>query len=165
MTYSPGSPGYQPAQPGGSYAGATPSFAKDDGESKLPLVLNIAVVVLGIAVYLLNFGPTFTLSADLGAGGGRAGDAGTAVIVAVLASLLAAVSLLPKAKSYVAIVAVIAVLGALLAVTETVNMPAGFAIGWAMWPLVGCSIAQALAAVGALLLDAGVVTAPAPRPK
>jgi hypothetical protein len=30
MTYSPGSPGYSPAQPGGSYAGATPSFAKDD---------------------------------------------------------------------------------------------------------------------------------------
>src|SRR6516225_10883905 len=36
MTYSAGSPGYQPAQPGGSQAGATPSFAKDDdGETKL----------------------------------------------------------------------------------------------------------------------------------
>jgi hypothetical protein len=100
MTYSPGSPGYQPAQPGGSYAGTTPSFVKDDdGESKLPLVLNVAVVVLGVAVYLLNFGPTFTISAELGPGGGRAGDAGTAVIVAALAALLAGVSLLPKAKS------------------------------------------------------------------
>lgn len=166
MTYSPGSPGYQPAQPGGSYAGATPSFAKtDDGESKLPLVLNVAVVVLGIAVYLLNFGPTFIIGADLGPGGGRAGDAGTAVIVAVLATLLAGTSLLPRAKSHAAIVAVIAVLGALLAITETVNTPAGFAIGWAMWPLVACSIFQALAAIGALLLDAGVITAPAPRPK
>lgn len=166
MTYSPGGPGYQPAQPGGSYAGATPSFAKtDDGESKLPLALNVAVVVLGIAVYLLNFGPTFVIGADLGPGGGRAGDAGTAVIVAVLAALLAAIGLLPKAKSYVGIVAVVAVLGALLAITETVNTPAGFGIGWAMWPLVGCSIIQAFAAVGALLLDAGVITAPAPRPK
>lgn len=58
MTYSPGSPGYPPA-PGGSYAGGTPSFTKDDdGTTKLPLYLNIAVVVLGLAVYLLNFGPT-----------------------------------------------------------------------------------------------------------
>lgn len=166
MTYSPGSPGYQPAQPGGSYAGATPSFAKtDDGESKLPLILNVAVLVLGLAVYLLNFGPTFTIGADLGPGGGRAGDAGTAVIVAVLAALLAGLSLLPKVKSYVGIVAVTAVLGTLLVITEVVNTPAGFNIGWAMWPLLACSIFQSVAAIYALLLDAGVVTAPAPRPK
>ena len=42
MTYSPGNPGYPPAQPAGSYPGATPSFAKDAGESKLPFFLNIA---------------------------------------------------------------------------------------------------------------------------
>ena len=30
MTYSPGSPGYSPAQSAGSYPGATPSFTKDD---------------------------------------------------------------------------------------------------------------------------------------
>jgi hypothetical protein len=167
MTYSPGSPGYPPAQPGGSYAGATPSFAKDDsGEGKLPLYLNIAVLALGLAVYLLNFGPTFTISADLGPGaGGRAGDAGTAVLVAVLAALLAGLSLLPKAKSYAGVVGVIAVLGALLAISETINAPAGFAIGWAMWPLVACSVLQAIAAVVVILLDAGVITAPAPRPK
>lgn len=166
MTYSPGSSGYQPPQPGGSYAGATPSFAKtDDGESKLPLILNVAVLALGLAVYLLNFGPTFTISAEIAPGGGRAGDAGFAVIAAVLAALLAGVALLPKAKAYGAIVAVIAVLGALLAITETVNTPAGFAVGWAMWPLLACSVLQALAAVAAVLLDAGVITAPKPRPK
>ncbi len=167
MTYSPGSPGYSPAQPGGSYAGGTPSFTKDDdGKSKLPLYLNIAVVVLGLAVYVLNFGPTFTISADLGPGvGGRAGDAGTAVIVAVLAALLAGLSLLPKAKSYAGIVAVVAVLGALLAIAETINLPAGFALGWAMWPLVACSVLQAIAAVLVILLEAGVITPPAPRPK
>lgn len=167
MTYSPGSPGYPPTSPGGSYAGATPSFAKDDdGESKLPLYLNVAVAVLGLVSYLLNFGPTFTISADLGPGvGGRAGDAGTAVIVAVLASLLAGLSLLPKGKRYPGIVAVIAILGALLAVTETINLPTGFAIGWAMWPLVACNVLQAIAAVVVVLLDSGVITAPAPRPK
>ncbi|MGD1109587.1 MAG: DUF5336 domain-containing protein [Mycobacterium sp.] len=167
MTYSPGNPGYPPAQPGGSYPGATPSFAKtDDGESKLPLYLNIAVVVLGLAVYLLNFGPTFVLGADLGPGaGGRAGDAGTAVLVALLATLLAGLSLLPKAKNYAGVVAAIAVLGALLAISETINTPAGFALGWAIWPLVASSVLQAIAAVVVVLLEAGVITAPPPRPK
>ena len=99
MTYSPGSPGYPPAQPAGSYQSATPSFTKDEGESKLPFFLNLAVVVFGLLVYLLNFFPTFVISADLGpAAGGRAGDAGTAVAVAVLAALLAGLSVLPKAK-------------------------------------------------------------------
>ncbi|OBA59712.1 hypothetical protein A5647_16160 [Mycobacterium sp. 1100029.7] len=167
MTYSPGNSGYPQAQPGGSYPGATPSFAKtDDGESKLPLYVNIAVVVLGLAVYLLNFGPTFILSADLGpASGGRAGDAGTAVLVAVLAALLAGLSLLPKAKNYAGVVAAVAVLGALLAISEVINTPAGFAVGWAMWPLVASSVLQAIAAVVVVLLDAGVITAPPPRPK
>src|ERR1700693_1462559 len=112
MTYSPGSPRYPPAQPAGSYAGATPSFAKtDDGESKLPFYLSIAVAAFGLLVYLLNFFPTFTLSADVGPGaGGRAGDAGTAVVVALLAALLAGLSLLPKAKNYLGVVGVIATL-------------------------------------------------------
>jgi Family of unknown function (DUF5336) len=167
MTYSPGSPGYPQAQPGGSYPGATPSFAKtEDGESKLPLYVNIAVVVLGLAVYLLNFGPTFILSADLGpASGGRAGDAGTAVLVAVLAALLAGLSLLPKAKNYAGVVAAVAVLGALLSIAEVINTPTGFAVGWAMWPLVASSVLQAVAAVVLILLDAGVITVPPPRPK
>ncbi len=167
MTYSPGSSGYPQSQPGSSYPGATPSFAKtEDGESKLPLYVNIAVVVLGLAVYLLNFGPTFILSADLGpASGGRAGDAGTAVLVAVLAALLAGLSLLPKAKNYAGVVAAVAVLGALLSIAEVINTPTGFAVGWAMWPLVASSVLQAVAAVVLILLDAGVITAPPPRPK
>src|ERR1700756_3887515 len=167
MTYSPGSPGYPPTQPGGSYPGATPSFAKDDsGESSLPLYLNIAVVVLGLAVYLLNFGPTFTLGADGGPGAGvSAGDAGTAVVIALLAALLAGLSLLPKPKNYAGVVGVIAALGALVAISETINMPAGYAIGWAMWPLGACSVLQAIVATVVILLDAGVITAPAPRPK
>jgi uncharacterized protein DUF5336 len=166
MTYSPGSPGYQPAQPGGSNAGATPSFAKDEaGESKLPLILNAAVVGFGLLVYILNFFPTFVVSVEIGPGGGRAGDAGTAVVVALLAALLAGLGLLPKAKNYAGIIAVIAVLGALLAVTELVNTPAGFSVGVAMYILVACSILQAFAAAYGLLLDAGVVTAPKPRPK
>jgi len=166
MTYSPGSPGYPPTQPGGSYPGATPSFAKTDDHNKLPVYLTIAVVGLGLAVYLLNFGPTFIIGAELGpSAGGRAGDAGYAVDVSVLAALLAAVSLLPKAKRNLGVVAVIAVLGALIVITEMINTPAGYEIGWALWPLLACSALQAIAAVLAVLLEAGVVTAPTPRPK
>jgi hypothetical protein len=166
MTYSPGNPGYPPAQPAGSYPGATPSFAKEPGESKLPFFLTIAIVVLGLLVYVLNFFPTFVLSADLGGlGGGRAGDAGTAVAVAVLAALLAGLSLLPKATINTGIVAAIAVLGALLVIAEMINTPTGFSIGWALWPLLAASVFQAFAGVAAALLEAGVVTAPAPRPK
>jgi hypothetical protein len=166
MTYSPGNPGYPPAQPAGSYPGATPSFAKDPGEGKLPFFLTIAIVVLGLLVYIFNFFPTFVLSADLGgAAGGRAGDAGTAVAVAVLAALLAGLNLLPKAKVNTGIVAAIAVLGALLVIAEMINTPTGFSIGWALWPLLGASVFQAFAAVAATLLEAGVITAPAPRPK
>ena len=166
MTYSPGNPGYPSAQPAGSYPGATPSFAKDAGEKKLPFFLAIAIALLGLLVYVFNFFPTFVLSADLGpAAGGRAGDAGTAVAVAVLAALLAGLSLLPKTKINTGIVAAIAVLGALLVIAEMINTPTGFSIGWALWPLLGASVFQAFAAVAAALLEAGVITAPAPRPK
>jgi Family of unknown function (DUF5336) len=166
MTYSPGNPGYPPAQPAGSYPGGTPSFAKDEGDSKLPFFLTLTVAVLGLLVYVLNFFPTFVISADLGPGaGGRAGDAGTAVGIAALAALLAGLSLLPKAKINTGVVAAIAVLGALLVISEMINTPAGFSIAWAMWPLLGCSVFQAIAAVAAALLQAGVITAPAPRAK
>ena len=87
------------------------------------------------------------------------------MLVAVLAALLAGLSLLPKAKSNTGVVAAIAVLGALLVIAEVINTPTGFSIGWAMWLLLGASVFQAVAAVAAVLLDAGVITAPAPRPK
>lgn len=166
MTYSPGSPGYSPTQPGGSYAGTTPSFTKDDdAESKLPQGLNLAVAVLGFLAYLASFGPLATVNVEIG--GGAVSGAGSAlgVLAALLAGLLAAVGLLPRAKSYAGVVAAIAVLGALLEVSEIVNMGSGVSIGWGLWLILVFSVLQAIAAIYALLLDAGVVTAPKPRPK
>jgi uncharacterized membrane protein len=167
MTYSSGSPGYQPAQSPGSYGASTPSFAKSDKhEAKLPLYLTIAVIALGAAAYLASFGQLFTINTDLGpSGGGVFVERGMGIAAALLAALLAAVSLLPKARNYLPIVAVVAVLGALQVIAQTVSKPAGFSIGWALWFVLACTVLQAIAAVGALLLDAGVVTAPAPRPK
>jgi hypothetical protein len=166
MTYSPGSPGYSPTQPGGSYAGTTPSFTKDDdGESKLPQALNLAVAVLGFLAYLASFGPLATVNVEIG--GAAVSGAGSAlgVVAALLAGLLAAVGLLPKAKSYAGVAAAIAVLGALLEISEIVNMGSGVSIGWGLWLILVFSVLQAIAAIYALLLDAGVVSAPKPRPK
>jgi len=171
MTYSPGSPGYPPSQPAGqpagSYSGATPSFTQTEtGESKLPLYLTVAVAALGLAAYLGSFGPMFTLSSELGGGGGdHIGDSGIPVALTLLAALLAGLSLVPKAKGNVGVIAAISVLGLLLVISETINAPNSFAIGWALWFVLVCSVFQAFAAVAAVLLDAGVITAPTPRPK
>lgn len=164
MTYSPGTPGFQPSQPSGSYGPPTPSFTKAaDHESKLPFYLQIAVVALGFGVYLANFGPIVTVTD--GEYPLILGDAGHTVPLALLAALLAGVSLLPKAKVYTPVVAAIAVLGALLAISTIADDGDNYMIGWGLWVVLTFSILQAAAAVGALLLEAGVVTAPAPRPK
>jgi Family of unknown function (DUF5336) len=167
MSYSPGHPGYPPAQPGPSYQGANPSFAQPEaGESKLPVYLTIAVAALGLVAYLASFGPMFTVGAEVGGGGGeRLGDSGVPVALSVLAALLAGLSLLPKAKSYLNVVAAIVVLSTLLVIAETLNAPSGVSIGWALWLILVCSVFQAIAAVAAVLLDAGVITPPARRPK
>lgn len=162
MTYPPGNPsgqtGYQP----GTYG--NPSFAKTtDAESKLPLYLQITVAVSGLAVYLASFGPVLTAVESEFTG--LRGHAGLAVPLAVLAGLLAAVGTLPKAKRYTAVVAVLACLGALLAIARTATKDEIYSIGWGLWLVLGFSIVQAGSAVAALLLEAGVIAAPAPRPK
>jgi Family of unknown function (DUF5336) len=163
MTYSPGSPGYPPAQSPGGYGGsATPSFAKsNDGESNLSRYLSIGVVVLGLASYLLSYGPMITRILP---NGDELVESGSTLPIdlALLAALLAAVSLLPKAKNYSPVVTAVAVLGALLLIEDTIGATGR---GWALWFALGAGVIQAILAVSALLLDAGVITPPAPRPK
>ncbi len=163
MTYPPGSPGYPPAQSTGSYgAPAAPSFAKsDDGESNLKLYLTIAVTLLGLTVYLVSYGPMITRILP---NGDELVETGSTLPVdlALFAGLLAGVSLLPKAKNFSAVVAAVAVLGGLLLVEDTIGASGR---GWALWFAVGAGVLQAVLAIAALLLDAGVITPPAPRPK
>jgi len=163
MTYPPGSPGYPPAQsPGGYGASSAPSFAKsDDGESNLQLYLTIGVVALGLAAYLLSYGPMITRILP---NGDELVESGSTLPIdlGLLAALLAGVSLLPKAKNYAAVVAAVAVLGGLLLIEDTIGASGR---GWALWFALGCGVVQAVLAITALLLDAGVITPPAPRPK
>jgi hypothetical protein len=129
----------------------------------LPLYLQVAVAVLGLATYLASFGPTLTVSdSELG---GFTGDIGLAVPLAMLAALLAAVGLLPTAKNYAALVGVIAVLGALLVIARAITKDDMFVVGWGLWLVLIFNVVQAIVAVSMLLLDAGVLTAPVAKPK
>ncbi len=163
MTYPPGSPGYPPAQSPGAYgASSTPSFAKsDDGASNLKLYLTVGVVALGLAIYLLSYGPMITRILP---NGDELVESGSTLPIdlALLAALLAGVSLLPKAKNYAAVVAAVALLGGLLLIEDAIGASGR---GWALWTAVGAGVIQAVLAVTVLLLDAGVITPPAPRPK
>ena len=164
MTYPPGSPGYPPAQSPGAYGASSPSpsFTKsDDGESNLKLYLTVGVVALGLATYLLSYGPMITRVLP---NGDELVESGSTLPIdlGLLAALLAGVSLLPKAKNYAAVVAAIAILGGLLLIEDTIGASGR---GWALWFALGSGVLQAILAVSALLLDAGVITPPAPRPK
>ena len=162
MTYSPGSSGYPPAQSPGSYGASTPSFAKSDDTAGKPQPYLIgAVIVLGLLAYLLSFGKMFTTVLPSGEELVQTGG-GFPVAAALLAALLAAAGLLPKAKDYVPVVAAISALGALLLIENTIGASGR---GLFLWLVLACTVLQAFAAGGALLLDAGVITPPAPRPK
>jgi len=167
MTYPPTNPGY-PSQPPGSY-GAGPSFAPAEaGPAKLPVYLTVAVVVLGLAAYLASFGPVFTVNTQIGPFGGAeltGSGGGYPIIAALVAALLAAVGLLPKVKDFNAVVAAVSVLAVLLVVAQVVSKPVGFTVGWALWLVLAFTLLEAIAAVAVVLLEAEIISAPAPRPR
>ncbi|MGH3677576.1 MAG: DUF5336 domain-containing protein [Mycobacterium sp.] len=177
MTYPPGSSGYPPGQqPTTQFSQPTQQFGKVEqspqaaaGPSKLPVYLLAAVAALGLAVYLSSFGPMFTISStdfpQLGSASGTSLGLGLAVVASLLAALLAGASLLPKQPSFTGVVAAVSVLAFLLVVAEVINKPEGVTIDWALYLVIVFTLLQALTAVGALLLDAGIITPPAPRPK
>lgn len=146
MTYSSGGPGYPGTQ-----------HAKEEGPSKLPVYLLAAVAVLGLAAYLLTYGPVW----EVGASG--TGATSLAIIAVLFAGVFAVVALLPKQGNYTAVVTATAVVGFLLVIWDLIEN--ADAAGWALIAIVVVSALQTIAAIGALLLEAGVVSPPAPRPK
>lgn len=163
MTYPPGNPGYPPAQSPGSYgAPASTSFAKsEDAETNLKHYLTIAVAVLGVLTYLASY---FPMVSRVLPNGDELVEKGSTLPVdlVLLAGLLAGMSLLPKAKNYFTVVAGVSLLGALLLCQDTIGATGR---GSGLWIAVTAGVVQAALAISALLLDAGVITAPAPRPK
>lgn len=169
MTYQPPNPGYPaPQQPTGyGVPAGPPPVVRPAGPSKLPAYLTAAVAVLGLLAYLFSFGPLFNINTGLGPFGGAeltASGMGYWTIAALVAALLAAVGLIAK-KAYTPVVAVTAILGVLLVIGQVLNRPSSISIGWALWVVLLLTLAQAAAAVAALLFESGVLTAPAPRPR
>lgn len=170
MTYPPTNPGYPaPQQPGGYGAPAAPAYpVPAAGPNKMPTFLTAGVVAMGLAAYLASFGPLLSINTDIGPFGGAeftASGLSYWTVAALVGSLLAAVSLLPKSKNHTAIVAVAAVLGVLLVLGQAINRPNGFSIGWALWLVLAFTLLQAIAAVAALLFEAGVLNSPPPKPR
>ena len=182
MTYPPGGSGYPGQQPTQQFSAPTQQFKVEQssqaqapaqaaaaGPSKLPFYLLIAVAVLGLAVYLFSFGALFTISdtdfPQLGSASGTSLGLGLAVIASLFAGLLAGASLLPKQEIPIGVISAVAVLGFLLVIAEIISKPEGVAIGWALYVVLVLSLLQAAVAIGALLLDAGIISAPVPKPK
>ncbi len=162
MTYSSGGPGYPGAQHSGAYA-PTPQHSQqhsraDDAPSKLPVYLLAAVGVLGLAAYLLTFGPVWEAS-EFAAGG----IVMLGIIAILFAAIFAAIALVPKQANHTPLVTAAAAVGFLLVIWDLISN--ADVSGWALIAIVVVSALQTIAALGALLLDAGVISPPAPRPK
>ena len=80
-------------------------------------------------------------------------------------ALIAAASLLPKQKAPVGIIAAVAVLAFLLVLAEIIQTPDGVSLGWALYVVIVLTFLQAALGIGALLLDAGIISAPVPKPR
>jgi hypothetical protein len=174
MTYPPSSPGYQSNQPTTQFAAPAQQLGRSQEPSqaapgKLPQYLNIAVAVFGLAVYLANFGPLFTISnsdfPQLGTASGSTTELGLAVVAALLAGLVAGAALLPKQKSHDSWVAIISVVAFLVILAQVLSAPSEVTIGWGLYVVAVFSFLQAAAAIANLLLNAGVITAPEPKPR
>jgi hypothetical protein len=182
MTYPPSSPGYPPSQqPTTQFSAPTQGFGKIEhqqaqspasapaGVSKLPFILLAAVSVLGLLVYLFSFGDQFTIQStdfpQLGSASGTSLGLGLAVVAALVSALIAGASLLPRQRAPIGVIAAVALLAFLLVIAEVIQKPQGVSIGWALYVVIALTFLQAAVAIGALLLDSGIISAPAPKPK
>ncbi|GJF15983.1 hypothetical protein NGTWS0302_15690 [Mycolicibacterium cyprinidarum] len=165
---APGGPGYPPAQQQNTqFAAPTQQFAKFPegdaaGVSKLPMYLAAAVAALGFLVYLASFGPQFTAGPEFSITPFRID---LAVVASLLAALIAGAGLLPRQTARPALLGVLSLLSFLLVISMVLTAPDAVTIDWGMYLLVAFTAIQTILGVGALLLDAGIITAPVPRPR
>lgn len=186
MTYQPGGPGYPPQPQQNQFNAPNPQYgraperipaapAAPAGPSNLPTYLSAAVAVLGLLVFGFNFADPFGLKDSYAGNVPRELISHLAAqrsiltflpaIAAVSAALLAGVGLLPKQKNFKAWVAILSVLGLLLAIVEIAQVSDGLEVKWGLYSVLVLTVLQAGCALAALLLDAGVIQPPAPKPQ
>ncbi len=164
-----GGPGYPPSQqPNAQFAAPTQQFSKlpetesaTAGPSKLPVYLAAALTALGLLVYLGSFGPQFSAGTEFFITPFRID---LAVVASVLAALIAGAGLLPKQTARPGLVGVLSLLSFLLVISVVLTAPSTVTLDWGLYVVIAFAAIQAIVGVAALLLDAGIITAPAPRP-
>lgn len=183
-TPPPTVPGYG-QQPGsaGSPSLAPGSVGPSASRLGAPAMLCIAVLVLGVINFLLGFVPFVhpdqnfrtpdrggDLSLDLFQHGGPA-----SVVFLLFAGLVAGTALLDKQTATGGaavgngptirhgIVAAAAVTGFLTLLLQALDMPAGHTLAGGSWFLIILAFLQAVLAAAALLMAAGLVSAPSPK--
>ncbi|MFE9578633.1 DUF5336 domain-containing protein [Nocardia sp. NPDC006044] len=179
MSYPSGGSGYntpapstsssQPSTAGGASSGASATGAEAKG---LPFFLVVGVAALGVINFLLGFLPYVgTKAVDFG--GARVASSETASLfeaggaallgILLLGGLLAGLSVLPK-QSWTGAAAAASVAGFLALLLHSFTLSDGIELKWGAYVLLVLSFAQAVVAVGAVLFEAGLIKAPAPRP-
>jgi len=162
MTFPSGGPGY-PQQGGGQQPPGPPSSgfpsqqtpphahqAPSGGSGlpqNLPLLLALVVAGLGVVQYFLGFSDN--------------GDVGLGGVFLLGGGLLAAMQLLPKGPKTLPFAALFSVLGALGVLDTLIGMQTSPGIVTVILIL---GILQMLVAVGALLIEQGVIKPPSPKP-
>jgi hypothetical protein len=135
----------------------------------LPFFLTIGVAALGVINFLLGFLPFITANKDFHPSTSNNVDffqqGGTAPLVILLfAGAVAGASLLPKQETRHAVIAAGSVAGFLAILFQAFDLSPVEALAGAAWALLFLAFVQAVVAVGALLLESGVVSAPVPKP-
>lgn len=180
MSYPTGGSGYNqpapsaPSSQGPSAGGASSGSSATGSDAKgLPFFLAVGVAALGVINFLLGFLP-FLGSKPVDFGGSRVSGAESAKLFEVasgspllglllLGGLLAGVSLLPK-QNWIGAAAAASTAGFFALLFQSLNFGEGTELKWGAYVLLVLAFVQAAIAIGALLFEAGILKAPAPRP-
>jgi hypothetical protein len=162
MTFPTGGPGYpqqggaQPYQhtPGtGPFPPASPPSPPPIAANalNLPMLLALAVAVLGLVQYFLGFSD-------------EASMVGQSTTFLLIGGLLAGLSVLPKAPKVLPFAALFSVLGALGAIDDMIAIPSQSSTPGIVVVVLILGFLQMVIAVGLLLLEYGVVKLPPAKP-
>jgi hypothetical protein len=126
--------------------GQPPAAPNPFGRLGIPGLLVLGTFVLSLVAYFCSYG----------------GGAGIEVMVLLAGGLLAGLSLLPSGPATLPYAVVLSVVGGLAQLDTVINISGG-TVGTAMILILVFGLLQAVAAVGALLLEHGLIKL-APRP-
>ncbi|MGV9611924.1 DUF5336 domain-containing protein [Nocardia xishanensis] len=179
MSYPTGGSGYNtPATPsappslGQTGSGASTGASASGSDAKgLPFFLVVGVAALGVINFLLGFLP-FSVEEVERAGTTITGDnynaftpfgATAALGLLLLGGLLAGISVLPK-QNWTGAAAAASAAGFLTLLFQVISLPDPLATEFGAWVLIFLALVQTGVAIAAVLFEAGIVKAPAPKP-